>query len=444
MERLERYHPSRRPSFLSLGPAIRLACLLALAFWAAPANAQVYGGTFYTSFGANPGNTFPPSAFSTNYWCITGALSPGCGPSEYREVAAPFKPTLTSGFQSISLALAAGGAGTNGVIVSLALDSNGTPGNAVESWTVTGLPASSQPALTVLNDRLNLTLSTGQGYWITVQPMASDTYVLWYTNVLGLNGAMANYGSGWQVLTSIVATQPAFSVLMSRLSALSHIAAGGGWTTVITLVNAAPTPIQLQVNLSADDGSPLNLTVTTSLQGVTQTYTAQQISENLNPNATLQISMGGTAGTTEVGSAAVYSTGPVSGYAIFRQTPQSGSPSEGTVPLQTQFPYSISLPYDNTAGFIMGVALANVSPTPQNITVTIMDANGVQLAVQTLSIAANGHTSFALPTQFPITNGQLGIMQFTGNGGLSGLGLRFSPFGTFTSVPTTIVAPSAQ
>jgi hypothetical protein len=209
-------------------------------------------------------------------------------------------------------------------------------------------------------------------------------------------------------------------------------------------VNTSGAPIETLINLFSDDGSPLNLMVTTTLGAVTQTFTAQQITENLNPNTTLQITVGGQAGSTVVGWAQVYSTGPLNGYAIFRQTPQSGSPSEGTVPLQTQAPYSILLPYDNTAGFIMGVALANLSPIAQNITVLITDNNGVQISTQTLSIAANGHTSFVLPTQFPITNGKLGVMQFSGNGGISGLGLRFSPFGTFTSVPTTIVAPVSQ
>ncbi len=422
----------------------RIGCLLTLAVWAAPLTAQVYSGTFYTSFGANPGGAFPPAAFSTNYQCITGASSPGCGPAGFREVAASFKPTATAGMQSISLALASGGSGVNGVMVSVAQDSSGTPGNVLESWTLTNLPSGTAPPLTVLNDSLNLTLTAGQAYWVIVQPMASGTYALWYTNILGLNGAMANYGSGWQTLTGIIATQPAFSVSMSRLGALSHIAAGGGWTTVITLVNTSATQIQLLVNLSADDGSPLNLALTTTLQGVAQSYTAQQISEILNPNTTLQISMGGVAGTIVVGSAAVYSTGPLSGYAIFRQTPQSGSPSEGTVPLEMRFPYSLILPYDNTAGFIMGVALANLSPTPETIMVSIMDGNGVSLGDQTISIPANGHTDFVLPTEFPVTAGKLGIMQFTGTGGLSGLGLRFSPFGTFTSVPTTIAAPLAQ
>lgn len=103
-----------------------LACLLALTLWVAPAPAQVIGGTFYSSFGANSGGTFPASAFAPNYWCVTGTVSMACGPSMVRQIAAPFKPTVTAGVQSISLALGFGGSGSNGAIIALAQDAGGS------------------------------------------------------------------------------------------------------------------------------------------------------------------------------------------------------------------------------------------------------------------------------------------------------------------------------
>lgn len=84
----------------------------------------------------------------------------------------------------------------------------------------------------------------------------------------------------------------------------------------------------------------------------------------------------------------------------------------------------------------MGVALANLSTSFAYVTATTWDANGNQLGIQTITIAGNGHTSFVLPTQFPQTAGKLGVVQFRAAGGIAGLSLRFSPFGTFTSVPT--------
>jgi hypothetical protein len=162
------------------------------------------------------------------------------------------------------------------------------------------------------------------------------------------------------------------------------------------------------------------------------------VNATINPNATLLISVGGQAGTTVVGWADVLSSGSLGGYAIFRQTPNSGSPSEGTVPLQNQFPSMITLPYDNTAGFVMGAALANLSTSSASVTATMWDDSGNQLGAQTFTIAANGHTAFVLPTLLSLTTGRRGIVQFqsAATGGLSGIGLRFSPFGTFTSVPT--------
>jgi hypothetical protein len=96
----------------------------------------------------------------------------------------------------------------------------------------------------------------------------------------------------------------------------------------------------------------------------------------------------------------------------------------------------VTLPYDNTAGFVMGVALANLSISSANITATMWDDSGNQLGTQTIPIAGNGHTSFVLPTQLPLTAGKRGIVTFQASGGITVLGLRFSPFGTFTSVPT--------
>ncbi len=222
---------------------------------------------------------------------------------------------------------------------------------------------------------------------------------------------------------------------------LSHIAAGGGWATVITLVNRSSQKSSITVDLHfyQDDGKPLILPVTTTQQGNSQTNTTGSLMVAVDWNATLLISTGAQVASTVVGWADVRSTGELGGFAIFRYTPASGSASEGTVPLQTQFQTTLTLSYDNTAGFVMGVALVNPSPSPTPLTATIWDDNGHQLGTQNLTIAQNGHTSFVLPNVIPLTAGKRGIVQFVGGGRfgeIQGLGLRFSSSGTFTSVPT--------
>ncbi len=220
----------------------------------------------------------------------------------------------------------------------------------------------------------------------------------------------------------------------TRTGIFSQIAAGGTWTTTITLVNTSPAPVSVTVTFHSDDGSALSLPVTTTNQGAAQSVTSSSVSATISPNATLLITSGQMAATV-VGWADVTSTGPVGGYAIFRQTPPTGSPSEGTVPLQTQFSSSFTLPYDDMAEFTMGVAIVNLSSSPAMITASIWDDSGNQLGTQNIFIPANGHTSFALPLEISLTIHKRGTVQFQSSGGIAGLGLRFSPFDTFTSVP---------
>jgi hypothetical protein len=226
-------------------------------------------------------------------------------------------------------------------------------------------------------------------------------------------------------------------------AAFSHIAAGGGWATTITLVNTSAAPVPVTVAFHGDDGSELSLPATITQQGVTQTAAGTaSVNAVINPNASLLISLGDQIGADQIpstytGWADVQSSGSVGGYAIFRSTPASGSPSEGTAPLQAQFPSTLTLPYDNTGGFVMGVALANLSTASANITAIVWDDTGNPLGTQTLTIGGSGHMAFVLPNQLTSTAGKRGIVRFqsAAAAGIAGLGLRFSPFGTFTSVP---------
>jgi hypothetical protein len=104
------------------------------------------------------------------------------------------------------------------------------------------------------------------------------------------------------------------------------------------------------------------------------------------------------------------------------------------------FSTKIVAPYDNAAGFSTGVAVANPSSNSITVIATISDQDGSQLGAQNISLAPNSHTAFFFTEQFPVTAGREGIVTFQSSGspGLAALGLRFSPFGTFTSVP---VAP---
>ena len=121
----------------------------------------------------------------------------------------------------------------------------------------------------------------------------------------------------------------------------------------------------------------------------------------------------------------------VSGYAVYR----SGA-LEGTVSLQSQQP-SLTFPFDNTAGYGTGLAVANAAAGSTEITATLWDDAGNSLGSQVLSVAGGGHTAFIVPFQLPTTAGKRGLIKLdaAAGGAITGISLRFSASGTFVSLP---------
>jgi len=228
-----------------------------------------------------------------------------------------------------------------------------------------------------------------------------------------------------------------------RIGTLSHIAAGGSWDTAITLFNTSSTPISTELVFHAEDGSALSLPLSVTQSGATQSVTAATLNSVINPQSTLVVDAGSAAAALVVGWADVLSTGPVNGFAIFRTHCPTCTSSEGTVALQSQFQSALIVPYDNTSNYVTGVALANLSTAQASLTATIWDTNGALLGAPTITLAGSGHTSFVMPTGLPLTTGKSGTVLFQNpsGGALDGIGLRFSPDGTFTSVPTILQTP---
>ncbi|MBI2680191.1 MAG: hypothetical protein HYX25_04185 [Candidatus Solibacter usitatus] len=226
----------------------------------------------------------------------------------------------------------------------------------------------------------------------------------------------------------------------SPAGVLSHIASGGFWKTTITLVSLKPSPNEVRVSFRAENGAPLTLPLSVTLQGASTPVTASSVDRTIPPGGTLVIETEAPLSPLAVGWAQVFSSGPVEGSAIFRA--RGATDSEGTAPLDSNNATNVILPYDETPGFTTGAAFVNLLNTgAASITAIVRDDSGTQLGTaSTLSIPANGHTSFAVSTQFPATVGKRGTIELLDNSGgsIAGLGLRFNAFGSFTSVPLTV------
>jgi len=369
--------------------------------------------------------------------------------------------TPISGTTPATLSIAVSPAGLSGGVyegsVTVAVPgSTGTPQTVRVTLTVTGglaitstSPLAAGAVATAYSQTLTASGGTSPYQWLLVSGTLPAGLTLSTAGVLAGTPTIAGtYSFTLQVRDNVGATATqAFTLVigteaaLTRSGVLPHLASGGGWKTTIFLANASASSVGVKLEFHAGNGSSLVLPMTVSQPTVTS-VTASLLERVIAPNSTLVIETEAQTGTTLVGWADVLSSGALSGFAIFRQASQSTN-SEGTAPLLDQYRPVIVLPYDNTTGYATGIAIANLSGAV-SLTATAWDEHGILLGAESIAVAAVGHTSFALADtgRLPVTAGKRGIVTFTAPTGsnLSGLAFRFSPFGTFTSVPVTLRA----
>jgi hypothetical protein len=235
---------------------------------------------------------------------------------------------------------------------------------------------------------------------------------------------------GLRAKGAAVTTLPVLANIGGSGGTLAHIASGGGWQTLITLVNTGSSPAQAQLNFVDEHGNPMTLPLLFPQTGVVNTTSS--VSQALAAGASLLIQTQGLAAqASQVGSARLAPTGAVSGFAVFQNSGQ-----EAVVPIATGAASSITLVFDNTNGLANGVALANSSGFQVAVPVTLYDDKGTTLGTTSIILPANGHKSFILTDQFPAAANIRGSVEFgSGGGQISALGIRATAAGAYTSIP---------
>jgi sugar lactone lactonase YvrE len=215
---------------------------------------------------------------------------------------------------------------------------------------------------------------------------------------------------------------------------LAHLAAEENWTSTLTLFNKSVFPATSRLSFFGDaadptGSGPLTLPLIFPQQAaVSGPILAQTFDRPLAAKASLIVTTAGPQSTQVlVGSAQLASTNEVDGFAIFHQIPTG---QEAVVPMENRRANSYLLAFDNTSGLVLGVAVQNASGQQADIPVIVRDDTGATISTGTnISLAANGHTSFVLSDQFPVTANKRGTIEFDTPPGsqISVLGLRFSP-----------------
>ena len=225
---------------------------------------------------------------------------------------------------------------------------------------------------------------------------------------------------------------------LSQMGGFAQIAIGGGWDTTITLINIGASPVATRLRFWDNNGAPLPLTI---VAGISPPVTAPSFDQTISPDASTVLALQTQSASTVVGWAELDAqpAATIGGFALFRYRDSAAS-SEGTSPLTTSTSVTLVAPYDNM-GYVTGLALANQSDSvPASLFLKILDSNGAILGTDSILLVPKGHASFAIPSRYPITSGQRGIIEVSNqsNGVISGIGLRFSSTGSFTSLPALL------
>lgn len=237
-------------------------------------------------------------------------------------------------------------------------------------------------------------------------------------------------GGGYNPITQLGGAVP---VVAPNALILSQFVGGGGWHTTLIVSNNSTTTERFTARFFNADGAAVSMPI--AGMGVIDTFTgalAPGETKRYETDAAQVLHQSWAALNPEN----LASQG-LTGFAIFRQQTSNGPASEAIVDFMRSNSGKFVLLYDSSTGFATGAALANPSPLGSiDIRAEIRDEAGAILGTETITLPALGRMVFEVQQRFPQTAGKRGSIRFdTSPRTLAGLGLRFSPFGTFTSFP---------
>jgi hypothetical protein len=216
---------------------------------------------------------------------------------------------------------------------------------------------------------------------------------------------------------------------------IPHVVDGAGWKTTFVLTNLDTRTIRFSLAFVADNGDDLSLPVN-------DVGTVRGIDITLAPSASTTVETAGTAKNLSQGWAMILTPGindRISGMAVFRAQVAGRADQEAVVPIMSLLNDRFILLFDNSNGYATSMALANPDTTAAPVDVTIRDVAGTVIKQDHLSVAAFQHQAFSTVSTWPETAGKKGSIEFRATGssfGVSVLGLRFHPGGSFTSFHT--------
>jgi len=244
--------------------------------------------------------------------------------------------------------------------------------------------------------------------------------------VLGLaQGVPIGAGALSSIFSSKLAFQPA--VNSTAPLSVAQIVDGAGYTTQIQVVNLDTGPVNYSLQFWDDSGNPLQLTLASGTA-----------SGNLPVGGAAFATTPGTATALTQGWGQATGSGRIGVLTIFKLSVAGRPDSEGTV-TGIQSGNRVFLPFDNTSGYVTGMAVANTSTQTLSITLHFTTDSGAA-SQGSISLPPHAHVAFALTAppasvSLPPLAGLRGSIELDASTpDIAVVGLRFSPTNSFTSL----------
>ena len=221
-----------------------------------------------------------------------------------------------------------------------------------------------------------------------------------------------------------------------------HVAIGGVWSSEMTLVNLDPDDEAVfTLSFYKPDGTPWIMTI----PGL---GTNSEWEIVLPPEASAVYKPEWPGNTIETGSAIIDqpADAQIAGHIIFTDQTEGRPVFEAVVPLSSDSEWYLNMPFDNTAGNVSCIAIANPASgeTLYSLEFSNNDDELIDLFTDGV-LGSRDQQSFCLPNEFPETAGERGLIRITGSSNnLSVLGFRFNHAGAFATMFPMVAARPAD
>ena len=229
---------------------------------------------------------------------------------------------------------------------------------------------------------------------------------------------------------------------LSRFAYLPQIAAGGGWSTVIYILNTSDTAATGVLQFYDQQGTLLPFALADPPNVIAHT-----IQLRIGPNGSQSYTLAGT-GPVQAGYAVLTrSQGRLSASLTLIQRVPGRPDFQASLPGMGVTTKKWLLPFDNTDGFSTAFAVVNPGRGPANYVFEFYDNTGSLIAVEALiQIPAGQQQAFSSPVRWPEVANTRGSVQISRTdvagiigaeaagtpSGLNPVALQFNPTGAFS------------